>query len=139
MIQLISFNYSNKKYFTLVENNKMHAVSKENIMKLALQISTNKCKFCIDINKFSCATNISDMQFIKKYSDISVFLNEYSSSIMYYNILSRFFTRSAIKNIIDVDHRINIVFEGNTVSSYTKNDIIKIVDRERRDLHGSNS
>lgn len=133
MIQLISFNYSNKKYFTLVENNKMYAVSKENVMKLALQISTNKCEFCIDINKFSCATNISDIQFIKKYSDISAFLNEYSSSIMYYNILSRFFTRSAIKNIVDVDHRINIVFEGNTVSSYTKNDIIKIIDRDRRD------
>ena len=133
MIQLISFNYSGKKHFTLVESNKMYAVSKENIMKLALQISTNKCEFCIDINKFSCATNISDMQFIKKYSDISAFLNEYNNIIMLYNVLSRFFTRSIIKNIIDNEHRVNIIFEGNTVSSYTKNDIIKIIDRERRD------
>jgi len=100
----------------------------------------------IDIDtylKVTLLTNIIDFQKNVKFNQIfewaesSLFFNYYTfvkekklkeqKTNSLNTILQTFFSRSKIKTILDHGHRFNIVFEDNTVSSYTKNDIIKLL------------
>lgn len=58
-----------------------------------------------------------------------------SVSQMYIKIVQGYFSRNVIKMVKVLPHRVNILFEDNTVSGYDKDDIVKLLKIE---LHNAN-
>lgn len=53
-----------------------------------------------------------------------------SVSQMYIKIVQGYFSRNVIKMVKVLPHRVNILFEDNTVSGYDKDDIVKLLKIE---------
>ena len=123
-MQLLSFEIDNKKYYTLEYNGKLSTTIKKSILLLALSLTENTV-FSISSKEFFNCSNVKLVKVLKSFTDVKSFLHQYKDSLMLYSILSSF-CKFEIKTITDCGHRINVVSVDNCVSSYTKNELLKL-------------
>ena len=123
-MQLVSFELDNKKRYTLEHENKLLSYSSESILLLAVRLSINE-QFSIDSNKFFTCTNVKNKQVVNIFSSTKDFLSNYRDLLLFNQILTDL-QMINIKTITDCGHRINIVTTDNCVSSYTKNELLKL-------------